>query len=227
MLLKTQGVVLKYIKYKESSIICKIFTRQLGVQSFILNGIRTKSSKNKIALLQPLSLLDLVIYNSENSTIKRISEMKLSYATKTSAFLIKKSAIILFLSEALDKLLRESTPNEDIYDFIKDALIDFDLATENFDNFHLHFLLSLTSFLGIQPMNAQEMLDNTVNNKIYFEERELATLDSMILNPFDVNLPLNKILRKKTLEAIINFYQCNVEGFGEIRSLKVLKDVFS
>ena len=43
---KTRGLVLSYIKYKETSIICKIFTESFGIQSYIINGIRNSKSKN-------------------------------------------------------------------------------------------------------------------------------------------------------------------------------------
>ena len=51
MIIKTNGIVLKYLKYKESSIICKIYTESHGLQSFIVNGVRsTKSSQLSIYL---------------------------------------------------------------------------------------------------------------------------------------------------------------------------------
>jgi DNA repair protein RecO (recombination protein O) len=65
MLSKTQGIVINYVKYKESSIIAKIYTKEFGIQSYIENGVRSARAKNKIALFQPLTLLDLVIYHKE------------------------------------------------------------------------------------------------------------------------------------------------------------------
>ena len=39
MITKTKGIVLNYIKYGDTSIICKIYTKLFGVQSYIINGI--------------------------------------------------------------------------------------------------------------------------------------------------------------------------------------------
>jgi DNA repair protein RecO (recombination protein O) len=50
MLHKTRGIALSYVKYRETSIIVRIFTRQFGIQSYIVNGVRSKSAKTKIAL---------------------------------------------------------------------------------------------------------------------------------------------------------------------------------
>ena len=42
---KTKGIVLRSVKYGETSIIVTIFTELFGVQSYLVNGIRTSSKK--------------------------------------------------------------------------------------------------------------------------------------------------------------------------------------
>ena len=76
MIDKTKGLVLSYIKYGDSSIICKIFTDSFGLQSYIINGIRNSKFKN-IALYQPLNILNMVVYHKNSSGIQRIKEAKL------------------------------------------------------------------------------------------------------------------------------------------------------
>ena len=83
MLFKTRGIVFRFTKYGESSIIVTIFTEMFGLQSYIVNGVRDKTSKNKIALYQPLTLLDLVVYHRENATIFRIKEVKCLHPYQT------------------------------------------------------------------------------------------------------------------------------------------------
>jgi DNA repair protein RecO (recombination protein O) len=79
MLHKTKGIVLHYIKYSETSIIVKIYTETFGIQSYIVNGVRSKNNKNKIALFQPLTLLDMVVYHKANATsLNRIAEVRCS-----------------------------------------------------------------------------------------------------------------------------------------------------
>ena len=72
MLKKTEGVVLSAIRYKESSIIVRIFSRELGLKSYIINGVRTQGAKSKAALYQPMTLLDLVVYEKEGAGLQRI-----------------------------------------------------------------------------------------------------------------------------------------------------------
>ncbi len=37
MLIKTRGIVLSYLKYRETSIIARVYTERLGVQSYVVN----------------------------------------------------------------------------------------------------------------------------------------------------------------------------------------------
>ena len=57
MLTKTRGIVLVFIRYKESSIIARIYTKDLGLRSYIVNGVRSIKT-SKIAFFQPLTVLD-------------------------------------------------------------------------------------------------------------------------------------------------------------------------
>ena len=76
MLVKTRGIVLNFIKYRESSIIALIYTEQLGLQTYIVNSVRKKGPGSRIALFQPFTLLDMVVYTSPKGGITRISEYK-------------------------------------------------------------------------------------------------------------------------------------------------------
>ncbi|HEX4373990.1 MAG TPA: recombination protein O N-terminal domain-containing protein, partial [Puia sp.] len=66
-LYKTNGIVLRTVKYGETSVIVTIFTDLFGIQSYLVNGIRTSSKKmqSKINLFQPAAVLQLVVYHNE------------------------------------------------------------------------------------------------------------------------------------------------------------------
>src|SRR6478752_6569477 len=107
MLHKTKGVVFRYTRYGETSIIVNIFTELFGLQSYIVNGVRSKSPKSKIALYQPLMLLDLVVYHKENAGIMRIKEVKSLYPYQTLFHDVYKSSVALFINEVLNKSVQE------------------------------------------------------------------------------------------------------------------------
>ena len=111
MLHKTRGIALSYLKFKESSIIARIFTEAFGMQSYIVNNIRSKTAKSKIALYQPLTILEMVVYHNKRKEIHRIGEIKCSYIVQTIPYNIKKTSIALFLTELLNQTLREEGEN--------------------------------------------------------------------------------------------------------------------
>jgi len=50
MLVSTEAISLNYIKYSETSIIVKCFTKSNGLKSYLLKGIRTSKKKKKLIL---------------------------------------------------------------------------------------------------------------------------------------------------------------------------------
>ena len=139
MLTKTKGIVFNYIKYKETSIIVRIFTRELGLQSYIVNSVRTKGKTNKISFYQPFSILELVVYSNPKTELHRISEAQFAVKYTTIPFNITKSTITLFLAETVSKMMMEQEENPALFDFLEAALIQFDSLENNYTEYHFLF----------------------------------------------------------------------------------------
>ncbi|MTI20143.1 DNA repair protein RecO, partial [Fulvivirga sp. RKSG066] len=184
MLHKTPAIVFKYFKYGDTSIIAKIFTAKFGLQTYIVNGVRSRRARNKIALYQPLTLLDLVVYHHPNKDINRISEIKCSEPYSSVNSQIQKSAMAIFLAEIMYKSIKEEGEVNDLFDFIKTSIIFFDHLTDHFQNFHLQFLLKLSKYLGF----AVEMEDPSFNSLSPEEKRSLIKLATM---PYEEKIALN------------------------------------
>jgi DNA repair protein RecO (recombination protein O) len=125
MLHKTRGIGLSYLRYRESSIITKIYTEAFGIQTYIVNGVRSSKSKNnRIALFQPLPLLDMVVYHkNKEDTVHRISELKCYAPFHSIPFDVIKSSLALFITEILGKTLREEESNELLFRFIEESIL--------------------------------------------------------------------------------------------------------
>lgn len=222
MLCKTRGIVLNFIKYRETSIIAKIYTEDYGLKSFIINGVRSKSSKMKVGLFQPLTLLDLVIYYKENSTLNRISEIKCSYPYKSIPFEIRKSAITLFLSEVLTKTLKEENSNLELFEFLNNSLISLDTVEVDYQNFHLQFLFQYSAFLGFAPSTIKDLIGKEHD---LIDSQEKIFLEKLIGGDYRENIECSNSIRRNCLQFILNFYKYHIENFGEVNSEKILKEV--
>ena len=228
MLQKTRGIALSYIRYRETSIIARIYTEEFGLQSYIVNSVRTARSKNnKIALFQPLTLLDMVVYNKPDRDIHRLSEIKTGYPFQSLPFEVSKSTIAMFVTEMLNKVLKEEAGSPVLFQFLGDSVLFLEEARTNYENFHLTFLLKLSFFLGFGPENALEFESQLRGNAYPFlpdDEMETA-LNIMLRQPFGTPIKLARASRNDLLDALVAYYQIHLDSIGEVKSLPVLREV--
>lgn len=217
MLQKTRGIVFKYFKYRETSIIVKIFTESFGMQTYIVNGVRSRTAKGKIALYQPLTLLDLVVYHKASAEINRISEIRCRYPFQTLPIDIRKSAIAMFMAEILYKTVKDEGEVVPLFEFIDNSIEILDRLETDFENFHLRFLLKLSKYLGI-GMESSDFFDP-------FADEERQILKNFMNNPYDTPQKIPHSTRRTMLDRIIKFYQANIDSLKEINSIKVLQEV--
>lgn len=220
MLQKTQGIVFRLTKFGDTSIIVNVFTEQFGLQSYIVNGVRSASARGKIALYQPLTLLDMVVYYKENASVKRIKEVKCQHQYHSVYNDVRKSSIAMFLTELLNKTVKDESHAQELYAFISSSLIILDDATENIENFHLIFLVKLSRLLGHGLHTVRDLMSVRMANK------ELEDLFDILLGAeYDTELKLTNNQRRETLELLLRFYADHLDSIGEFRSIQVLKEV--
>ncbi len=240
MFVKTKGIVLRSVKYSETSLILDIFTLELGLRTYIINGVRKKNARTGAAMLQPLNILDLLVYNKESAKINRIKEVKLSYIYKKLNFDIKKSSVGLFILELLWKSLKEKESNPKLFEYVENSLIFLDQTSRNISNFHLIFLIKMSNFLGFYPVNNFDVQNNYFDLRegkfkksipshqdyLNKEESELFSKAMKIdLEQPDL-LKFRKEERSRLLEKLILYYKIHLTDFGKIRTLEVFKKVF-
>lgn len=229
MLHKTRGIALSYIRYRESSIIAKIYTEAFGIQTYIVNGVRSsKSRTNRIALFQPLTLLDMVVYHkNKEDTMHRISEMKCYQPFQGLPYDVVKSSLALFVTEMLGKTLKEEESNPLLFQFIEESVVYLDEAENAFENFHIHFLVQLASFLGF-GIETVEDLESELKNQHFPHMPDPVEKDAtiqLLAGNYGLNVLLDRKRRILILEKLLFFYKIHMEALGEIKSLEVLREV--
>ena len=216
---KTKGIVFRFTKYGETSIIVNIFTEVFGLQSYIVNGVRSNSKRSKIALFQPLTLLDLVVYYKENANILRIKEVKCYHPYQSIALVVHKSAIAMFINEVLNKAVKEQSHAEEIHDFISCSLLALDTQFHS-ENFHLIFLLGLSKHLGFGPNLTEEIIGGH-----WMDQVEEKLLKRLMQADYETLVPMNYDQRQTLLLSILRFYGNHIDNFGEMKSLPVLREI--
>jgi len=241
MLEKTRGIILHQIKYTDSGIVAQIYTRKFGRQSFIIKGMRRRKEGKHNILFQPMFILDLEMYYKTSREMHILKEFSVSFTPYDIYSNIKKSSVAIFLGEVLTSVLKEESPHDEMFDYIEDSIIYFERCKEGFANFHIAFLAGLSSFLGFEPgprLNKDDAFFDMMNGIFvpippvhgnYANEEITNILADFFVASYDniSKISLTGNLRNDVLETLVRFYSLHLPGLKKIKSLEVLKEVFS
>lgn len=240
MIHSTKGIVLHSFKYGESGMIARILTPSAGLLSFLVHGVRKARSKNKAHLLQPLTLLDMVVYIKPGDQLQNIREIQCSTPFATIHTDIRKTTMALFLAEVLLNTCKHQQIQEEAYHYIENSILLLDREDTRMADFHLIFLLHLTQYLGFFParnysathcyFNLQE---GSYQQTFHGDAESLEKNESHIFfalsdaqNYAHDPIPMPREKRLHLLYKIIDYYRYHLDGFKEVKSLKVLEAVF-
>ena len=237
MLHKTRGIVFKTTDYGESSVIVQVFTEKFGLQSYIINAVKKPKAKISRNMLQPLHLLDMVVYHKNTGQVQRVAELKNSPVLQTIPYDVIKSCLVLFLNEVLYKAVRQQSADENLFEFVFNAIEWLDNQTEGLVNFHLLFLTRLTRYLGFYPDLASNAdyfdMKNGVFSKYkpegfsYLSPPHTQNFYSLLQCSFENihQLRFSNDERRYLVQKLLEYYALHTEGFGHIRSHEVLEEV--
>ncbi|MBQ8708962.1 MAG: DNA repair protein RecO [Bacteroidaceae bacterium] len=184
-----RGIVLRTVKYGDTSIIVDLFTESHGRMSFMASTSRAKRSVRSVSFWQPLSMVEFSAELLPNGgKLPRPSDVRTYYNYIDLPFSPIKSTLALFLAEFLSAALREEKENTPLYRYIESSLQWLDLADSpaSIANFHLAFLMHLSRFIGIYPnldvsgnLNPNSPL-SAVNSPLSTVHFQLSTLNSQL-----------------------------------------------
>ena len=243
MLNKTKAIVLKTVRYGETSLIATMYTELFGIQSFMINGVRSnaRSAAGKASLVQPAAILVLVMYHNDKKNLQRIKEFRWSFLYQDLFYNVIKNSIALFMVELLQKTLKEPEVNTELFYFIEDAFLHLDASNDTvMANYPLFFSLHLTSFYGFRFSDtwseSRTILDlqegefvSEIPQHPYFIDGNLSFITSQLLKvqlPAELNeIRLNKETRRALLQAYQSFYALHIADFGTMKTIPVLQEV--
>ena len=128
----------------------------------------------------------------------------------------------------LYKTLREEEANPDLYKFLEGSLLFYDEKGVNFMNFHLQFLFKYARFQGIEPIKISDMVHEIESNNflVSIPKSSFEDIDRLIESNYNAGINISNDLRRKLLSMIILFYQIHFDQLREIKSYKILIEVF-
>lgn len=245
MIAKTKGIVLRSIKYGETSLVVTIFTETFGLQSYLVNGVRTtgKKGSSKASFFQPAGILELVAYHNEFSNLQRLKEYRWDFLYQHILSDVLKNSVALFMVELLSKCLKQPEANPELFYFSEDALHHLDKADQAVTaNFPLFFALHLALFFGLRIndefsekkhyLDLQEgrFAEHQPEHAYYLLDQEAAAVSHIlkIMQPEELKqVHLNQEMRRRIMHALEQFYALHIPEFGTLKTLPVLREIMS
>ncbi|MCB0696054.1 MAG: DNA repair protein RecO [Chitinophagaceae bacterium] len=243
MLQQTNGIVLRSVKYGETSLICTVFTDVYGVQSYLVQGIRTtgKNKQSRAGLLQPATLLDMIVYHKPTANLQRIKEFHPAYVYLSLQEDIIKNSIALFSVELLLRLLPEQAPFSELFNLSYDYFCSIDKTDSAYiGNYPVYFVVQCSNMLGYNIngnycadtpyLNLQEggYTAHPPSERPFVTDDDAQMLDKLLnANNFDQaqQVEMNGSARFRMLDWLLAFMHNHTQHMGEIRSLPVLRSI--
>ncbi len=241
----TKGVVLRTVKYGDTSIITSIYTELFGIQQYIVKGVRksTKTSAGKASYFQPSAILELEVPHNELKSMQFIKEYRWAYLYEQVLFDVVKNTVAMYVIELLQHSLKQPEANPELFYLIEDTLKQLDKGNATLTgNLPLYFTLHLASELGFQLQGEYTSATPVIDlqeglfvagkpSHPYYLEGTLAKTTSEISNLSFYNelenIQLNQQTRRQLLEAYQLYLTLHISGFGQMKSYAILQEVLS
>ena len=232
MLEKTRGIVLKSLKYSETSLITNVFTERFGQLTFLVPGIR-KSKSGKGNLLQPGQLLEIDCYYRENKNFQRFREFKVAYIPQHIHTDIRKFSVLTFLIELTGQLVNDKEENAVLFAHIFKSVVYID-QTEIAGLFPVRQLLDISRIMGFYPSDNFNLHDKYFNlmegsfQEGHHGETVLDESESLLFHRlFKGETVFSNTERSTILEKSLDYFRLHIPGFRELKSREVLHEVLA
>lgn len=234
---KTKAIILRTVKYGETSLVITAFTELFGIQTYIMNGVRTSRPGSKAAQFQPGALLDMDVYHNELKAMNRIKESAWHAVYRNIFTDVIYHSIAIFMVELVHKLLKQPEADPELFGFFEEVLLSLDESPRDIAaNIPLFFTLHLPHFFGFridENSDDTEFLDlsegkftkSQPSHEYYLSGTDASTT-AEILRTRQLGelsfIHLHSSQRRRLLENYMHYYALHVPDFGRMKTLDLI-----
>lgn len=209
-------IILATTKIGEKSLVLHCLTPQWGRRSFIASVARGSG----MALYLPLNILDAEVVENPKSELWKVRNITASHPLNGIRNNLSKNTMTLFMSEVLYRTIKDGANEDGLFEWCMKSILTLDALESDFSNFHLRWLLELAGALGFSP-SAEDIAP--------FAGERLREISALIKLDFTgcLMMPLNGAVRNEIAEILLQYLGYHTESRIEVRSLKVLRELYS
>lgn len=234
-------IVLRAFMFSDSKMMVDVLSREEGRMSCVFRTGSSKKARSRRQIFQPLSILELELERKTPGQLAAIKDAHIAVPFASIPFHPYKLTISMFLAEFLCNATRSEQGAALLYDYVSESIQWLDGVSEGFSNFHLVFMMRLTKFIGFYPNTegysegcSFDMLNGCFVAAAPSQRGFLSPEDTkkmlfvMRMNYDTMHLfRMSRTERNRCLDVILDFYRLHVPDFREMKSLSVLREMFS
>lgn len=149
---KLSCIALRRVAYSDTKAILSAWSRERGRLSLLMPDGSGREAKRRRALTEPLALFTVEADVRPGREIHPVRDLMAMEDSPVMRPADPGSAMQrFFLSEFLEKVLRQDAPDLVLSDFLFEAVAEIARGNTPAPNYHLAFLVRLTHKLGISP----------------------------------------------------------------------------
>lgn len=146
----TSAVVLRSVKFQESSRIVTFYTEQFGRLAGIVKGAR-KSAGRFGSSLQPMSQVSVVVYRKAGREVQTVSQCDLTVAYRRIPLELERMAVGLQMVELVTMITHDEEENRPLFDLLSGSLCALDEESDPGWMLLYHFEIRLAGIFGFRP----------------------------------------------------------------------------
>lgn len=150
MIVRTEAVVLKAMKFRESSKILTLYTRQFGKVSVIAKGARDRKGRFGSAL-EPMSHVVAVFYKKDRGGLYLLSQCDLMKSHRRLTEDMETMAAAMAMIELVNAVSHEEESNEQLFELLTRSLDTINDVGKNTTSVVFGFEVRLSENLGFRP----------------------------------------------------------------------------
>lgn len=237
-------IALRTVRHTDRHSILSAYTRQRGRMSFIIPAGQGREAARRRAMLMPGSRFacEADLRESAPAAGAHLPAMRdvVSRGDNAAVAHPVKSAVTLFIADFINTLMRDSMPDELMFDFCDSMLAFYPRATRGSANFHLMFMIRMMHFAGIEPDTSTyrpgyifDMVDGVwrdtapLHGRFLERDEAAAALRLMRIAPHNLHLwHMTSSQRNIILDRLLEYYTLHFASLQSMRSLEILRTLF-
>jgi DNA repair protein RecO (recombination protein O) len=217
---KVEGIILDSIRFKENSVIAKIFTNEYGLITTLINGLGVKNPKLSLAYLQPLTYIECQLFFKDNRGVNKVNDLVVLKSPFGTINNNVKNSISVFIAEIVLRTHESALKDNRVFTLLIEVINVLSNENIKLGSLHVYFVIKYIEALGFGINSSEKIVYSNVGINLDSKLSQILNLTQF------VHIDMTKNEKMILLNYLFSSLRANI-GMFDIKSLKILEEVMS